>query len=324
MRRLGGIGALAALLVSACAPLPPSLPAQPVAAGPGITIAAAAVPLNPKDLAQTAIGAFRYAGGLVLTSADTSRLHGLSDLQIAADGSLVALSDEGDLLHARLKLDAQGRLAGVTDARLTVLTGGDGKPLQGKVESDSEGLALLADGDLLVSFEEHHRILRYPADGSAPKPAPMPDATFPFNDGMEGLAPDPAAGPDAYIVGAESTGQTWSCKLSAACVAGPAIEKPGPEFGLTAMTRAPGGRTAYLMRAWDPMRGNRITLTVRDAAGAEVGRLDLAQPFTVDNLEGLAALPSPHGAIRFYLISDDNFSGSQRTLLLAFDWSPKP
>ena len=44
--------------------------------------------------------------------------------------------------------------------------------------------------------------------------------------------------------------------------------------------------------------------------------------FTVDNLEGLAALPQRDGSIRFYLISDDNFSKLQRTLLLAFDWRP--
>jgi hypothetical protein len=34
----------------------------------------------------------------------------------------------------------------------------------------------------------------------------------------------------------------------------------------------------------------------------------------------LAAVPGRNGAIRFYLISDDNFSSSQRTLLVAFDF----
>ena len=42
----------------------------------------------------------------------------------------------------------------------------------------------------------------------------------------------------------------------------------------------------------------------------------------MDNFEGLAALPGKAGVVRFYLISDDNFSSSQRTLLLAFDWKP--
>jgi hypothetical protein len=41
---------------------------------------------------------------------------------------------------------------------------------------------------------------------------------------------------------------------------------------------------------------------------------------TVDNLEGVAAVPRPGGVTRFYLVSDDNASPQQRTLLLAFDW----
>jgi hypothetical protein len=34
-------------------------------------------------------------------------------------------------------------------------------------------------------------------------------------------------------------------------------------------------------------------------------------------------VPRADGAIRFYLLSDDNFSKLQRTLLLAFDWRPQ-
>ena len=33
-------------------------------------------------------------------------------------------------------------------------------------------------------------------------------------------------------------------------------------------------------------------------------------------------LPAKDGSVRFYLLSDDNFQSSQRTLLLAFDWKP--
>jgi hypothetical protein len=48
--------------------------------------------------------------------------------------------------------------------------------------------------------------------------------------------------------------------------------------------------------------------------------MDLARPATVDNFEGLAAVPRADGGFRFYLLSDDNASATQRTLLLAFDW----
>ena len=313
--------ALAALTLAACAQQAPALPSTPLAAGPAIAVAAAPVPLNPADPAQERIGDFRYAGGLVLSSADTARFHGLSDMAIRKGVDLTAVSDEGDLLKARLVLDKAGRLVGLEGARISALSGLDGKPLQGKLESDSEGMALLANGDMLISFEQRHRIWLYPADGAPPREAPAPDASFPANGGMEALGPAPDLGPDAYLAGGEVSGQTWTCRLSAGCTAGPVIAKP-PEYGLVALTRLPEGRTAWLLRAWDPVRGNRVTLTIQDAHGAEVGRLELARPLTIDNFEAIAAVPAKSGAVRFYLLSDDNFQSSQRTLLLAFDWKP--
>src|SRR5215471_1187644 len=93
------------------------------AANPGrrVEIKATAVPLNPTDPTQTAIGAFRYVGGVELTSVDTTRLHGLSDLRIDPDGRLLAVGDEGDLLEAHVVLDGAGHLQGLSDARLTPL-----------------------------------------------------------------------------------------------------------------------------------------------------------------------------------------------------------
>lgn len=311
---------LVSAALTACAQAAPR-PDRPVAAGPAIGVVAAPVPLNPQDAAQDHIGAFRFAGGLALSSPDTARLHGLSDMAITNGRDLTIVSDEGDLVHARLVLDASGRLVGLKDAKLTALPGEDGKPLPGKQEADSEGLALLANGDMLVSFEQRHRIWIYPAAGGPPRPVPSPDATFPANGGMEALGPDPAAGPDAYVVGGEDSGQTWTCKLASGCTPGPSITKP-EGFGLVAVARLPQARTAWLLRAWDPLRGSRVTLTIQDAKGAELGRLDLARPYSVDNFEALAAVPANDGSVRFYLLSDDNFQSVQRTLLLAFDWTP--
>ncbi len=40
---------------------------------------------------------------------------------------------------------------------------------------------------------------------------------------------------------------------------------------------------------------------------------------TLDNFEGIAAKELPDGRVRFFIVSDDNFSASQRTLLMVFD-----
>jgi hypothetical protein len=315
---------LAILALAACAPRPAPVPEPPAPVDSGVPITAEPVPLNPADPKQDRIGDFVYAGGLALTSTGTARLHGLSDLRILSGNKLVAISDEGDLLEADLLFDKGGRPARLINARFSALADLDGKPLQGKQESDSEGLAILADGERLVSFEGRHRIWRYPAAGGAAQEAPFPMAAadFPPNGGMEALAAYPAGGPDAFVVGGEESGQTWICRLTGPCVPSATVPKPR-EFGLVAAVALPQGRMAYLLRAWDAAQGNRITLTVRDAT-REIARMDMARPMTIDNLEGLDAVTDSDGSIRFYLISDDNFQSSQRTLLMAFDWRPQP
>jgi hypothetical protein len=312
---------MSGLLLAACGQQVAELPKAPVPAGGAIAVKGEAVPLNPADPRQDRVGGFVYAGGLKLTSAQTSRLHGMSDLDVQPDGTLVAVGDEGDLLRARVVLDGQGRLSGLADAKLTELAGLDGNPLQGKDNRDSEGLARLPSGDLLVSFERQDRIWLYPKAGGPPRAVPSPDVRFPYNQGMEALAPDPARGPDAYFTGGETTGRTWSCTLTTACVEGPTLPL-AVGFGLTAARRLPDGMTAWLLRAFNPVSQSVIDLRITDAAGRPIDQMELRQPLSVDNFEGLAAVPQAGGAIRFYLISDDNFSSSQRTLLLAFDWKP--
>ena len=300
---------------------PQSSPVAPIPTDP-ISIDAVPVPLNPQNPSEMAIGDFLYAGGLELTSRQTDRLHGLSDLVVTGTDRLTAVGDEGILLDVRLILDGAERLVGVTDARLTLLTGEDGKTLPGKEEADAEGLTQLPSGDRLVSFERRHRIWLYPAAVGPPRPVPAPEVPFPPNGGMEALAADPEAGVDAYVVGAEVTGDTWTCRLSSTtCIKGPSVDKL-EEFGLVAISRLPRMQTAYLLRAFDTARGNRITLKILRSTTL-VARMDMAPPMTIDNFEGLAAVPRTDGLVRFYLISDDNGSASQRTLLLAFDWRPR-
>jgi hypothetical protein len=281
-----------------------------------ITVNAVPVPLNPQDLSQVAIGDFFYAGGLILTTRQTDRLHGLSDLEVTDTNRLIAVGDFGAFLEAGLVFDSAERLVDITDARLTQLAGEDGRPLSGRANVDAEGLALLPNGDRLVSFERHDRIWLYPASGGPPRPAPAPPVAFPPNGGLEALAADPDAGADAYVVGAEVTGETWTCRLSTACIKGPVIDMPG-KFRFVAMKRLPEKQTAYLLT-----QGTGTSLQIFRAESL-VARLDLAPPITWDNYEGVAAVAGRNGGIRFYLISDDNGSARQRTLLLAFDWRPR-
>jgi len=294
--------------------------AAPMVASP-VRIDAAPVALNPRNPWQTRLGDFVYAGGLVLTSSDTTLLHGLSDLDVTAANRLTAVADTGLLVEARLQLDAAGRLVGIADGRLTTLVGLDGSVPAEKSEMDAEGLALLPNGDRLVSFEVRDRVWLYPANGGRPRPVASPAVTFPVNTGFEALTLDPDVAPDAFVVGDEEHGDTWNCRLSSGtCVNGQPVDLP-PGFVLVSMRRLGGGQTAYLLRAFDLRRGNRNSLRIY-RAGKLTGQLDLALPLTIDNYEGVAAVPRADGSIRFYLVSDDNARAFQRTLLVAFDWTP--
>jgi hypothetical protein len=51
---------------------------------------------------------------------------------------------------------------------------------------------------------------------------------------------------------------------------------------------------------------------------------EFRQPLTVDNMEGIAARKGDKGEPLIYLISDNNFSGFQRTILMMFELLPPP
>jgi hypothetical protein len=302
----------------------------PLPAGP-VAITAIAVGLNPSDSSHDRVSRFVYAGGVAIDA--PGRFGGLSDIDVLPDGRAVLVADEGQMLDMRIVLDASGRLSGITDLRRSPLTGLDGRALTDKAWADSEGVAVLANGDRLVSFERQHRIWRYPAGGGPPVAAPAPTgaASFPLNAGLEALAALPATTSSwpagSYLAGSEG-GIVWLCELAGGCRQ-TALGSRVPEgFGLTGIAVCPDGQTlALLTRAYDQERGVRVRVRLvgREAIdSAEAPQLDelvLDEPLTRDNFEGLAIVKGrAPGTLRLYLLSDNNFSATQRTYLLAFDW----
>lgn len=326
MGRIGGhaLAALCLIAIAACAP--PRAPVTgPVVEGP-IRVIAESLPLDPSDLSHQRLGEFVFAGALHLTSPDTGLFGGFSDLKVIQAGDFVSESDEGSVLRGHIVLGADGRLAGVDHTSITLMKGMDGKPLPGKFEADSEGVAQWPNGDLMVSFERDHRIWVYPAAGGPPHAVPKPDVSMPENEGMEGLSLAPHEGPDAYWVGIEG-GEIWLCRLAKSCQRA-AGQFPVPQgYRLPALFEMANGDLVVEHHHWDPVTGTHLTISILDnpatnPAPKVKAELALATPLTVDNIEGVAVVSRPGGVQRFYLISDDNFSKSQRTLLMAFDWTP--
>ena len=143
-------------------------------------------------------------------------------------------------------------------------------------------------------------------------------------------------GDGALLVGAEGGERGDDAALAArrstrATPAAPRIGYPlRGGFSLTALDRLPDGGFVALERFYAPVIGARaritrfpdVSLNARGEALPDVEELALlAPPLPIDNFEGIAAVRMPDGATRIYIVSDDNFSARQRTLLYAFDVS---
>lgn len=299
---------------------------QPLAsAWTDVVVQATPVPLNDPKL-EAGTGRLTYAGGVEISS-DFNRLHGVSDIKFTDAESFYAISDEGLLVRGRVRLDHAGRLIGVEGVQVRPLADPDGLPLLPKYLADAEGLAMLPDGELLVSFEREHRVWRYDRDGRWQGERVIPDFPFTDNEGLEGIA---AAGDDAFRAAGENGG-LWLCHVRGCSVmiAPPDVGPSDDDLRVTSLVIDPDGRQWALMRAYHADR-NTNTIAI---AGLTVGHGPLnsyggqfwspvasfTAPATVDNFEGIAAVRRPDGGVRLYILSDDNFNPGQRTLLLAFD-----
>ncbi len=319
IRRLASL--VAALALSACAGTVPV--AVPLAAPVDGWVAAPAsvrrVGLGLPGGARLTAGV-RFSGGLELVADPQSPLHSLSDLKIAGDW-FYAVTDAGDLVRFRPGVDAAtDEMVSVTRLGVRRLTLPDGASITDKADGDAEGLAVTRGRELLISFERRHRIWNY-GPASAPRTMPeavsTPDFAFTLNDGMEAIS----ATPGGWRVAGESGG-VWDCSPRGCrvVVAPPVTPIPDSEYRITGMDRDPGGDGFWVVeRRFRPpvdVRGRVRRMTPDGSLGPVL--VELSLPSTVDNFEGIAVEEHRDG-VRLYILSDDNGSARQRTLLLAFD-----
>jgi hypothetical protein len=310
--------ALALLLVlAACAT--PQRPGD-------VRVTARAVPLSTADPAATTVGELRYLGGLWLTSADR-RFGGLSGLRLLADGQALAVSDQGDWVSFRV-VERSARLVGVERVRIVSMQGIQSRAPADKGGADAEAFELMADGTAVVAFENDHRVASWRGFDPARLDAPAtlvarPPAMrgWPRNGGAESFAEigadsDVMLQEDATPVGLLTTGSTLAQFRY----------RPPQGYSATDAFGLGDGRALVLHRRFTPAEGASAVIGVADfsrvrsggsVAPREIARL--APPFSVDNMEGIAVTRA--GDRRFvWLVSDDNFSKTQRTLLLKFEW----
>ena len=302
-----------------------------------VEITSGPVPLDPEDPERTRFGSLTYTGGLVLT-APAERFGGYSALAAdPADEALILISDRGTWLRAVPRWQA-GRLTGLSAAGdLMPVPGPDGRPERGRKRRDTESAALLPSR-LMLAFEQDHRLLAFPRRPDDPtlatilakQPRPwgrLPAAAqeMPSNGGFEAVA----ATKDGRVLAWSEDLRTEAGHARGWLISDEAAPQPvylasdGPHKP-TGLTALPKGGYLMLMRHFSPLSGVSIRLIYLPpgavAAEAVIEPVTLAEfgpRFTIDNMEGIAAVGIADG-VRIYLISDDNFNPFQRTLLLSF------
>jgi hypothetical protein len=329
-RRLRGLATAVALLVLAAAA---PVQAQRVGSVERIVIRSQAIEaFDPRETGRTNFGALTFRGGLILES-DHRAFGGLSGLHVAADGRFLSVTDKGTWLRGRI-VARNGRPIAIADAEIAPILGADGRPLSRRGWYDAEALAW-DDGTAYVGIERVNQIVRfdYAKDGLVARgqPIAVPPAvrTWPHNQGIECLAAAPAGTPLAGTLialserGLDAHGNLLGFLIGAA--GGPFTLRRRDEFDVSDCALTPRGDLLVLERRFSWTSGLAMRIRGVPVAALKPGALVDGKQLIVadmghqiDNMEGLSVHRAADGALVLTLVSDDNFSPLQRTLLLQF------
>ena len=320
---------------------PPPKPAIPdefsaAAAAPvPIKVKARPIPFfDSSDHARVRFGSLEYRSGLVLTSSFPG-FGGLSGLRLDAKGErFIALSDHGSWFTGRIVY--QGRaMTGLDDVEAAPMLGPDGKPLAARGWFDTESIAL--DGSFVyVGIERVNQVVRFDfAKGftrSRGEVFPMPPAVkkLPNNKGLEALVFVPKGfALEGTLIAISERGLDREGNLIAFLVGGPTPGQFGvrrtENFDVSDAVLLASGDLLILERKFSWLSGigiriRRIAL-LSVAPGAVVDGPSIFEANLgneVDNMEGIDTHVTQEGDTVLTMVSDDNFSMIQRTLLLQF------
>ena len=279
-------------------------------------------------------GSLQFRGGLEL-SGDSPNFGGISGLAVAADGqAFVAVSDAGLWITGRL-VEKDGRLAGVENAAIGAILGPSGKPLAAMGRWDTESLGLIA-GKAYVGVEGKDEIWSFPfgQDGMLARGSkmlvPAGIAKLPVNRGLEALTPAPAGSAlaGAIVAIAERSGAEEAPTqgfIVGGPMAGEFLLKRTPSFDVTDIAFLPNGDLLVLERRASFAGGFGMRLRRIAGAGIKPGALldgpvllEAGPTSQIDNMEALSVSTNPKGETLITLMSDDNYSYFQRSLILRF------
>ncbi|MFZ1170379.1 MAG: esterase-like activity of phytase family protein [Bradyrhizobium sp.] len=335
-----GLSTVAASGIAKAQFVPP--PVSPGSAGEASTDAPISIEVEARpipwfdrhDHDRVRFGALEYRSGLVLTSA-FPRFGGLSGLRLDPKGErFISFSDRGHWFTGRIVYEGRAMI-GLADVESAPMRGPDGKPITARGWFDSESIAL--DGSFVyIGLERVNKVLRFDFSKGFTRARgevvllPTAASKLPNNKGLEALVFVPKGQPLAgTLIAMSERGLDASGNLIAFLVGGPTpgqfSVRRSEEFDISDATLLPTGDLLILDRKFSWLSGigiriRRIPLvSVAPGAvidGPSIFEADLADE--VDNMEGIDAHVTAEGETMLTMVSDDNFSPIQRTLLLQF------
>jgi hypothetical protein len=300
-----------------------------------IEVNARSIPsFDPRDRSHVRFGSLEYRSGLVLTS-PFAGFGGLSGLRLDAKGErFIAISDHGSWFTGRIVYSGRAMVA-LADVEAAPLLGPDGKPITTRRWYDSESIAL--DGShVYVGLERVNQVLRYDFSKGFTRATgvvvPLPPAVqkLPRNKGLETLVMVPKGFPLAGTLiaiserGLDAAGNIIGFLLGGR-TPGQFSVRRSEDFDISDGVLLASGDLLILERRFSWLGG--LGIRIRRIALASVmpgAVLDGPSIFTadlgneVDNMEGIDAHVTAEGDTVLTMVSDDNFSMLQRTLLLQF------
>jgi hypothetical protein len=291
---------------------------------------------EPRDRSRVRFGRLAYRSGLVLTSPHRG-FGGLSGWRFLDDKGerFLALSDQGTWFTGAIRY-ADGKMVGLTDVEAAPMLNSEGRPITEKrLWYDTESLA--RDGsNVYVGLERVNQIMRFDFARGATRargeviPTPPAIRKLPVNKGLEALVFVPKSMPLAgTLIALSERGLDADGNLVAFLIGGPS---PGQfavrrteKFDISDAVLLASGELLILERKFSWFTGIDIrirALQLKSIApgalvdGPELFRADLGHE--VDNMEGIDAHVTAEGETVLTMVSDDNFSLLQRTLLLQF------
>lgn len=331
------LAALAGLARAQGTPAPKQNAARELSTSAPVSIEVNARPIPSFDLrdrARVRFGALQFRGGLLLTSPFRG-FGGLSGLRLDANGErFVAISDKATWFTGRLVYSGR-EIVGLAEVEAAPMLGPDGQPLTARRWYDTEAIA--RDGALIYAgIERVHQLLRYDfgRDGVAARgevmPAPAGLRKLPNNGGIEALVMVPKDQPLAGTLiaiserGLDAEGNTIGFLIGGRRPGSFAVRR-SEGYDISDAALLPQGDLLILERkfSWTTgvgIRIRRIALAPL-APGATIDGRTIFEAdlgYEIDNMEALDVHVDAEGETVLTMLSDDNFSVLQRTLLLQF------